>query len=25
VRHLWQCDACDYAFETVVSYGTIAP
>jgi len=21
VRHCWQCDACDYAFETIVSYG----
>jgi hypothetical protein len=20
VRHLWQCEACDYAFETIVSY-----
>ena len=24
VRHLWQCDACDYAFETIVSYGAVA-
>ena len=21
VRHCWQCDACDYAFEAIVSYG----
>jgi ribosomal protein L37AE/L43A len=20
VRHLWQCDACGYAFETIVCY-----
>ncbi len=20
VRHLWQCEACDYTFETIVSY-----
>ena len=20
VRHLWQCDACGYAFETIVYY-----
>jgi hypothetical protein len=24
VRHLWKCDACDYAFETTVSYATSA-
>jgi hypothetical protein len=24
VRHLWQCDACDYAFETTVSYDAVA-
>jgi hypothetical protein len=20
VRHLWQCEACDYSFETTVRY-----
>ncbi len=24
VRHLWECEACDYAFETTVSYATVA-
>jgi ribosomal protein S27AE len=24
VRHLWQCDACDYTFEAVVFYETVA-
>lgn len=24
VRHLWQCRACDYAFETTVSYEEVA-
>jgi hypothetical protein len=24
VRHLWECDACDYAFETIVSYQAVA-
>jgi hypothetical protein len=24
VRHLWQCDACDYAFETTVSFAEAA-
>jgi hypothetical protein len=24
VRHLWECEACDYAFETIVSYETVA-
>ena len=24
VRHLWQCDACGYAFETTVSYEAMA-
>ena len=24
VRHLWQCDACDYAFETTVHFAEAA-
>jgi hypothetical protein len=24
VRHLWQCDACDYAFETTVRFAATA-
>ena len=24
VRHLWKCEACDYAFETLVYYETEA-
>jgi uncharacterized Zn finger protein len=24
VRHLWECEACGYAFETTVSYATVA-
>jgi hypothetical protein len=24
VRHLLECEACDYAFETIVSYETVA-
>jgi hypothetical protein len=24
VRHLWECDACGYAFEAVVFYETVA-
>ena len=24
VRHLWECEACDYAFETIVSYDAVA-
>jgi len=24
VRHLWECEACDYAFETIVSYAAVA-
>ena len=24
VRHLWQCDACGYAFETTVSFAEAA-
>ena len=24
VRHLWQCDACGYAFETTVHFAEIA-
>jgi hypothetical protein len=23
VRHLWECEACDYAFETIVSYEAV--
>ena len=23
VRHLWGCEACDYAFETTVSYAAV--
>ena len=22
VRHLWECEACDYSFETTVSYAS---
>lgn len=24
VRHLWQCEACGYAFEAIVSYEAVA-
>jgi ribosomal protein S27AE len=24
VRHLWQCDTCDYAFETTVRFAEAA-
>ena len=24
VRHLWECEACNYAFETTVSYEVVA-
>ena len=24
VRHLWECEACDYAFETTVSSEAVA-
>jgi hypothetical protein len=24
VRHLWECEVCDYAFETIVSYEAVA-
>ena len=24
VRHLWECEACGYAFETTVSYEAVA-
>ena len=24
VRHLWECEACDYTFETIVSYEAAA-
>src|SRR3974390_3033769 len=24
VRHLWKCEACDHAFETTVSYESLA-
>jgi ribosomal protein S27AE len=24
VRHVWQCDACGYAFETTVSFAEVA-
>jgi len=24
VRHLWQCDACGYAFETTVHFAEAA-
>jgi hypothetical protein len=24
VRHLWECEGCDYAFETTVSYEAVA-
>jgi hypothetical protein len=24
VRHLWHCEACDYAFETTVHFATAA-
>ena len=24
VRHLWECEECDYAFETIVSYEAAA-
>jgi hypothetical protein len=24
VRHLWECKACEYAFETIVSYDAVA-
>lgn len=24
VRHLWRCDACDYAFETTVHFAVEA-
>jgi hypothetical protein len=23
VRHLWECEACDYAFETIVFYEAV--
>jgi hypothetical protein len=23
VRHLWQCEACDYAFESTISFGAV--
>ena len=23
VRHLWECKACDYSFETTVSYAAV--
>ena len=24
VRHLWECDACGYAFETIISFAASA-
>jgi len=24
VRHIWKCETCDYAFETTVSYESVA-
>jgi hypothetical protein len=24
VRHLWECEACDYAFETAATYAAVA-
>jgi hypothetical protein len=24
VRHLWRCEACDYAFETTVRFAAVA-
>jgi hypothetical protein len=24
VRHLWECETCDYAFETTARYGSAA-
>jgi hypothetical protein len=24
VRHLWKCEACDYGFETIVSFEPVA-
>jgi len=24
VRHLWKCEACDYAFETTVRFQQVA-
>jgi uncharacterized Zn finger protein len=24
VRHLWECEACGYAFETTISYEALA-
>ncbi len=24
VRHLWQCDACGYAFETTIRFAEVA-
>jgi hypothetical protein len=23
VRHLWQCEACEYAFESTISFGVV--